>query len=96
LTPQRTDGSSGVCGYLVHTWPDLAFSVGYVNRFMVRPAVEHMGAVKRLLYITVTIDYALVYPSSLGEAQLVGYSDSDFFGKIDTQEHFKCSVLPRC
>jgi hypothetical protein len=64
---------------------------------MVRPAVEHMGAVKRLLhYITVMIDYALVYPSSLGEAQLVGYSDSDFSGKIDTQEHFKCSVLPRC
>jgi hypothetical protein len=24
----------GSLRYLVHTWPDLAFSVGYVSRFM--------------------------------------------------------------
>jgi hypothetical protein len=27
--------------YLAHTWPDLAFSVGYVSRFMQRPTTEH-------------------------------------------------------
>jgi hypothetical protein len=24
----------GSLRYLVHTWPDLAFAVGYINRFM--------------------------------------------------------------
>jgi hypothetical protein len=23
--------------YLVHTWPDIAFAVGYVSRFMEKP-----------------------------------------------------------
>lgn len=53
--------------YLVHTRPDLAFSVGYVSRFMERPTVEHMGAVKQLLcYIAGTIDYILSYPRGSG------------------------------
>ena len=75
----------GSLRYLVHTRPDLAFSVGYVSRFMERPTVEHMGAVKRLLrYIAGTIDYGLVYPRGSGEAKLVGYTDSDLAGDIDT------------
>jgi hypothetical protein len=39
----------GSLRYLVHTRPDLAFSVGYVSRFMERPTEEHMAAVKRIL-----------------------------------------------
>jgi hypothetical protein len=31
----------GSLRYLVHTWPDLAFAVGYVSRFMQRPTTEH-------------------------------------------------------
>jgi hypothetical protein len=27
--------------YLVHTWSDLAFSIGYVSQFMQRPTIEH-------------------------------------------------------
>ncbi|RLN40738.1 hypothetical protein C2845_PM01G40940 [Panicum miliaceum] len=77
----------GSLRYLVHTRPDLALSVGYVSRFMERPTVEHMGAVKRLLcYIADTIDYGLIYPRGLGETKLVGYSDSDLAGDIDTRE----------
>ena len=34
--------------YLVHMRPDLAFAVGYVNRFIEGPTVEHQGAVKRI------------------------------------------------
>ena len=35
--------------YLAHTRPDLAFSVGYVSRFMQRPTTEHQQAMKRII-----------------------------------------------
>jgi hypothetical protein len=31
----------GSLRYLVHTWPNLAYSVGYVSRFLQRPTMEH-------------------------------------------------------
>jgi hypothetical protein len=36
----------GSLRYLVNEGPDLAFSIGYVSRFMERPTKEHMAAVK--------------------------------------------------
>lgn len=77
----------GSLRYLVHTRPDLAFAVGYVSRFMERPTEEHMTAVKRILrYVTGTIHYGLFYGREDGEAQLLGYSDSDHAGDIDTRK----------
>ena len=35
--------------YLLHTRPDISFSVGYVSRFMEAPTEEHQAAVKRIL-----------------------------------------------
>ena len=35
--------------YLVHTRPDLTFSVGYVSRFMEAPTEEHQAAMKRII-----------------------------------------------
>lgn len=45
--------------YLVNTRPDLAYSVGYVSRFMKKPTTEHLAAVKRVLryIIAGTLDY---------------------------------------
>jgi hypothetical protein len=31
----------GSLRYLTHTRPDLAFSIGYISRFMQRPTTEH-------------------------------------------------------
>jgi hypothetical protein len=46
----------GSLRYLVNTRPDLAFSVGYVSRFMERPTGEHYAAVKRIVrYVTRTL-----------------------------------------
>lgn len=65
LADQWKSGTSSTRGLIS---PDLNFSVGYGSRLMERPAVEHMGAVKRLLrYITGTIDYGLSCPRSSGE-----------------------------
>lgn len=35
--------------YLVHTRPDISFSVGVVSRFMERPTTLHLNAAKRIL-----------------------------------------------
>ena len=37
----------GSLRYLVNTRPDLAYSIGYVSRFMEAPREEHLVAVKR-------------------------------------------------
>jgi hypothetical protein len=77
----------GSLRYLAHTWPDLAFSVGYVSRFMQRPTTEHQQAVKRIIrYVAGTLDHGLYYPRCPEEAHLVGYSDSDHADGIDTSK----------
>jgi hypothetical protein len=57
----------GSLRYLAHTRPDLAFSVGYVSRFMQRPTTEHQQAVKRIVrYVAGTLDHDLFYPRCPG------------------------------
>jgi hypothetical protein len=71
--------------YLAHTWSDLAFSVGYVSRFMQRPMTEHQQAVKRIIrYVAGTVNHDLYYPRCPGEAHLIEYSDHT--GDIDTSK----------
>lgn len=76
----------GSLRYLVNSRPDLAFAVGYISRFMENPTTEHLAAVKRVLrYIAGTLHYGCYYKKKQ-EAQLVGYSDSDLAGDIDTRK----------
>ena len=73
--------------YLVHTRPDIAYSVGVVSRFMERPTVMHMNAVKRILrYIKGTADFGLMYSSGNKNNILTGYSDSDLAGNLDDRK----------
>jgi hypothetical protein len=77
----------GSLRYLTHTRSDLAFSVGYVSRFMQRPTTEHQQAVKRIIcYVAETLNHDLYYLRCLGEAHLVGYNDSDHDGDINTSK----------
>jgi hypothetical protein len=77
----------GSLRYLAHTRPDLAFSIGYVSRFMQRPIMEHQQAVKRIIrYVAGILDHGLYYPRCPGDAHLVGYSDNDHAGDIDTNK----------
>jgi hypothetical protein len=63
----------GSLRYLVHTRPDLAYSVGYVSRFLQRPTTEHEQAVKRIIrYVAGTFDHGLYYPRCLGRHTLSG------------------------
>ncbi|WVZ80043.1 LOW QUALITY PROTEIN: hypothetical protein U9M48_027558 [Paspalum notatum var. saurae] len=71
--------------YLVHTWPDLAYAVGYLSRFMEAPHQEHQDAVKQVLrYVAGTCSHSLFYAKRQeGHAQLIGYSDADMAGDVD-------------
>ncbi|KAL6838478.1 hypothetical protein ACP4OV_031723 [Aristida adscensionis] len=77
----------GSLRYLVHTQPDLAFAVGFVSRFMERPTEEHLLAVKRILhYVVSTLNFGLCYKRQANATRLVGYTDSDLDGNIDTKK----------
>ncbi|WVZ61915.1 hypothetical protein U9M48_011722 [Paspalum notatum var. saurae] len=75
----------GSLRYLVNTRPDLAFSVGYVSRFMKEPHQEHLAAVKQIVrYIAGTQNWGLFYARRNGGSDgLLGYSDSDVAGDVD-------------
>lgn len=73
--------------YLVHTRPDIAYSVGIVSRFMEHPAILHLNAAKRILrYVKGTLEFGLVYTKESGNNLLTGYSDSDMGGSIEDRK----------
>jgi hypothetical protein len=77
----------GALRYLVNTMPDLAYIVGYVSRFMERPTVEHLMAIKRVLrYVAGTVDLGCHYGREKEAGNLISYSDSDLAGDIDTRQ----------
>ena len=66
----------GCLRYLLHTRPDLAYSVGVLSRYMHEPKETHFAALKQVLrYVKGTSSYGLEYKRT-GESTLVGYSDS--------------------
>ncbi|KAJ0558737.1 putative RNA-directed DNA polymerase [Helianthus annuus] len=68
----------GSLRYLLHTRPDLCYSVGVVSRYMENPKQSHLTAVKHIIrYIKGTIHNGLKYQAG-GDGRLVGYSDSSF------------------
>lgn len=73
--------------YLVHTRPDIAYSVGVVSRFMEKPTTLHLNAAKRILrYVRGTLEYGLVYNEGKGDYLLSGFSDSDLAGNFEDRK----------
>ena len=68
--------------YLVHMRLDIAFAVGYVNRFMEDPPEDRWATVKWLLrYIKGTVDQEIVFPKTNGSRlQLTVFSAADMAG----------------
>ena len=77
----------GSLRYLVNSRPDLAYSVGYISRFMEKPTTEHLAAVKRVLrYVAGTLNFGCQYKRKTGDLQLRAFSDSDHAGDVDTRK----------
>ncbi|XP_074360137.1 secreted RxLR effector protein 161-like [Apium graveolens] len=70
--------------YLVHTRPDIAYSVRIVSRYMEKPTEMHLLAAKRILrYVRGTLNHGLVYNRGSISELLTGYSDSDVAGHVE-------------
>ena len=62
----------GSLHYLVHTRPNIVLAVRYMSRFMERPTMAHLQAVKRILsYMAGTLDYGLHYGRAPNTAELL-------------------------
>ncbi|KAC9923458.1 hypothetical protein E3N88_45065 [Mikania micrantha] len=73
----------GCLRYLIHTRPDLSYSVGYVSRFMQNPKQVHVQALKQILrYVKGTTKVGLFYHRG-GSNILHGYSDSSYSADKD-------------
>ena len=70
---------------MVCTRPDIAHAVGTVSRFLSNPGKEHWNAVKWILrYLRGTSTLKLCFGSN--EPLLIGYTDSDLAGDIDSRK----------
>ncbi|KAI3757868.1 hypothetical protein L6452_05411 [Arctium lappa] len=68
----------GCLRYLLHTRPDLSYSVGLLSRFMQEPKEQHMKAIRQVLrYIKGTLNFGITYKKK-GGCKLLGYSDSSY------------------
>jgi hypothetical protein len=68
----------------VCTHPDLTFVIGMLGRYQKNPVISHWNGIKKALrYIQGTNNIMLTYEKS-DSFEIVGYSDSDFTGCLDT------------
>ena len=69
----------------VATRPDITYAVAIASRYLENPTIVHENAVKRIFkYLKGTINLGIFYASG-GENQLIGYSDADHAGDIETR-----------
>nr|GFA77369.1 ribonuclease H-like domain, reverse transcriptase, RNA-dependent DNA polymerase [Tanacetum cinerariifolium] len=68
----------GSLKYLLHTRPDLSYSVGLLSRFMQDPKDHHLKAVKQVIrYIKGTKEHGIIYKKE-GGCKITSYSDSSY------------------
>lgn len=64
--------------------PDITYAVNLVSRYVSNPGAIHVNALKRIIrYLIRTKDMSIVYDNN---TELVGYSDSDFAGDLDSRK----------
>lgn len=75
----------GCLRYMLHTRPDLSYTVGVLSRYMTAPKTSHEAAMKHCLrYIHGTTSLGLKFTQSRqGIPKLIGYSDSSHNVDVD-------------
>ena len=68
------------------TRPDIIFAVGMFSRYQSDRGMTHWVGVKKVLrYLSGTRNYSFSYRKS-DQLEVIGYSDSDFAGCLDTRK----------
>ena len=71
---------------MVGTRPDLAAAVGALSQFAADPCPTHWQALKRVLrYLQATPTHGIRFAGSSNGSDLVGYSDADWAGDIESR-----------
>lgn len=64
--------------------PDISYGVNLLSRYINNPSTQHVSQLKRIIrYLIKTKDLCIKYH---GHENLIGYSDSDFAGDLDTRK----------
>ena len=75
------------------TRPDIAYAVGVLGRYQSNPGMDHWRAAKKVMrYLQGTKDYMLMY-RHMDKLDLVGYSDADFAGCVDSHKSTSRYIL---
>jgi hypothetical protein len=78
------------------TRPDIAFAVGQLGRFSINPGEVHLTAAKRVLrYLKGTKHWKIRFDGNKA-LTLVGFTDSDWGGDLDTQRSTSGYVFKMC
>ena len=73
----------GCLRYLIHTRPELSYSIGVLSRYMLEPKESHDAALKQVLrYLRGTLSFGLTYKRA-NQVRLLGYSDSSLNVDVD-------------
>lgn len=80
------------------TRPDLAYAVGYASRHLDKPLKQDVANVKRILrYVNATRNLGINYNADNSEdEELIGYSDSDYAGDVETRKSTSGFVIMYC
>jgi hypothetical protein len=91
LTEEKGQEYRSMIGSLLYlsngSRPDIAYAVSVLSQYVSNPGEEHYEAGRRILrYLKQTSELALYYKKEASlKAQLLGYSDSDYAGCIDSR-----------
>ncbi|UYV83387.1 K02A2.6-like [Cordylochernes scorpioides] len=69
------------------TRPDIAYAVSRVSQFMNNPGPSHWTAVKKIFgYLKATKNIGICFGGGSCTTSLIGFSDADFAGDLDTRK----------
>ena len=78
---------------MVVTWPDLAYTVGVVSRYMSNRGQNHREAIKHIFkYLRRTKDAQLTFRTT-NLTKVEGYTDSDYAKTTDNQKSTSCYIF---
>lgn len=85
----------GCLRYILHTRPDLSYSVGVMSRFMQSPRESHGIVMKQVMrYLRGSVSYGLTFErSTQGVPKLLGYSDSSYVSDPNDGRSTTCHIF---